>query len=689
MVDASSAGSVGRPDDSRYGTWRVKGPGPDSQAHHDGGKTDGAHTHKMLRALDDMLGVATDVSVAPSPGASPRETGSHGDPPGQADAPGARSEESNGGGSGSGEDGGSDLGPTPGEEPDEAAQDPVDRLGCPEVTVLDAVIDVASMAAYDWAEPPQEPFDIAARIEPSGVAGHWRARIEWPSRESEGVTVYRVIVADGQPADSDCDDVDMTLAVRAEPFAIDDTSENQPAATTRYYEVWAYYGDAPETAVAGAPFLYATGKVIWPPLMMEAFADNGLIITRWFDLGDAEYRWIRRTRKELRASLSPASGTPVAEAGFVDSDAEPGTPYQYAVFSGVQIQGSAEWSDKPATVRAELPVRLEAVMDLRVEPEAGRPDLVSISWTAPLAGDVEIYRSVTPPSPDLHLRGEVADGNLLAPELGLAEAVLVPNPTAVDASGRAHKRGVALPAGEAEFYFTPVTGTKRGTARMPGRPVVLLRPATPGNPFLEDRVDWTLIAFEWPRGATKVCLYVTAAGARIDPANARPLQTIMQEEWRAFGGFEVPRDRLPAGRRALHLVAHKQHGETQAYSEAATLEHEFGVIVRYSLDLRIGWRNRSKLTVTLWADHEVRALRTALMWHAQGLPLSLADGRVLVKRELSIGAGEPTIWELEHDLDLSGLPAGGYLRLLCDPRASVALLDPPAAELRLIGRGKS
>ena len=35
---------------------------------------------------------------------------------------------------------------------------------------------------------------------------------------------------------------------------------------------------------------------------------------------------------------------------------------------------------------------------------------------------------------------------------------------------------------------------------------------------LQDRVERILVIFEWPQGASDVCLYVSAPGQTIDPA---------------------------------------------------------------------------------------------------------------------------------------------------------------------------
>lgn len=585
-------------------------------------------------------------------------------------------------------------------EPDAAPGDPaadalqvgVDLLGRAEIDVDGTALTVDKMAGYDWSEPPHQPHDVAVRLSHNEqFPGHWTAQVEWPERLGDGETVYRVIVADGQPVESDCDDADMTLAVRQEPNAVDDTYINRPFAPVRFYEVWAYAGPSVADAVTRSPYLFATGRVVWPPMMLEAFPDDGQIIGRWQPLPSSQYRWLRQGRREARSVRpTPDEATPVAEAGFVDNDAEPGTPYRYVVFAGAVVDGSVQWCDTPATIKTELAVTLQPVLDLQVQHDPARPELVAISWTPPAAGNVEIYRSTTAPSAEIHRTGEVSEEGLSAPELGLAEAVLVPNPTSLDAqTGRAVKRDVALPAGEAEFYFTPVTGAPRGPGRVPGKPVILLRPVAPGSPYLEDRVDWVLIAFEWPRGASTVRLYVTGPGGVVDPVNSQPLETIVEAEARSFGGFQIPRDRLAVGPQTLHLVAHKQHAGTEAFSDVVTVEHTFPILVRYSLEWQTGRFRGARGTVRLHSDHPIAGLGLALMWSDVGLPLTRADGAQLALWAQNIvpGADAANVIDIKGCLGDRPLPTTGWLRLLSDPGKNVALLDPPAGQLNLTGRG--
>ena len=233
------------------------------------------------------------------------------------------------------------------------------------------------------------------------TATTWPGSHGIPNDDSE-VSVYRVIAADGEQPDTDCDEVDSTVSVVTESYAFDGTAAAYPEAACRYYEIWRYRGESVAEAVAAPPYLFAQAKVIWPPIGMSAFVDNGQAMLAWDELSDAavQYRWLRLGKRERRsADADPEVANPATAGGFVDAEAKPGEKYVYLIFTGVDGPDGTQWVSKPERVPLRVPAVLAPVLDLRLEPHPDHPGTVDLSWTPPASGKVVIFRSHDDPIP--------------------------------------------------------------------------------------------------------------------------------------------------------------------------------------------------------------------------------------------------------------------------------------------------
>ncbi|MDQ1250771.1 MAG: hypothetical protein QG597_5151 [Actinomycetota bacterium] len=560
-------------------------------------------------------------------------------------------------------------------------------------------IDVASMAEDDWAEPPHAPHDLVFEArEESG--GQWSLTISWPMPEdSRGeLSVFRVIGGEGEPPNSDCDDVDATVDVTLGSSVVDGTTNATPLAAARYYEVWRYRGSSISDAVSRSPYRYGEGYFIWPPINVSAGVDHGQVVVAWDLVEDdaVAYRWLRLSRRDALNPAHRPGPDDAAESppgGFVDRDAEPGQKYVYLIFSGVRSGSEVLWSDQPHRVRLKVPEVLTPVMDLAITHDVDREDVVHLSWTAVPSGKVVIYRSAKAPREDVHEAGEMEITALGSDEYGLPEAdAIARHPIQRDAEGRMWMRNVSVPDGLAEVHFTPVT--QAGVNGVPGKSVGWLRLSLPGTPFLEDRVDWVLVVFEWPAGAEQVNLYATTAAGHLDPAAAVPMEVIREDEHLRFGGFRVPRAKFAPGPCRIHLAAQRKYDGQTVFSATCVMEQVFPSLVYYTLDIKRGRTGKPKVTLTVWGPASHDGVRMALAWRSDSLPLAKSDTEspsaksdtdspkpLCVPPPLRVGP-QPTTVELS-DLLTVPLPTTGFLRMLTHPGDQVALVDPPLNVLRL------
>lgn len=571
------------------------------------------------------------------------------------------------------------------EEPP-AATDAVPRIGGATFEIGGTTLSVADMAGHDWAEEPHPPYALTAKLI-AGPMGEWRVELEWPqpAPERSSVNVFRVISADGQAPETFCSTPSDTHGVTTGSTFTDDTSVNGPLAASRFYEVWRYSGESVADAIARPPYRYAEGHLIWPAVGLEHDFDNGQVVVHWRVLGDggASYGWARQLPREANNRPSVDSTAPAAPTGFVDPTPEQGRTYVYTVFTGAMVAGELEWGEVPARFNITIPEVLAPVLDLTVGKDTHRPNIVHLSWSKQRGGTVEIYRSDAPPAAEIHLTGEVDESVLVLPEYNLRPADRVMNP-ALPEGDRMTMRDVPIPAGQAETYFTPVT--RSGTECHPGRTQSWLRPVPPENPAAHDRLDWVLVVFTWPAGASQVNLYVTAPGVVIDPVSVQPVASISRDEHLGFGGFQIDRSLLPSGPAELHLCGYKLRADDEAYSEPVTVPISFPALVEYTLTTRIGLFRSRKLTLALAGQVSVPGAEFVLAWRPDSLPLAREDAAKILCKLPKVtvpAAGGPSVPIELTDMLTEKLPTSGFMRLLVRPDSNIALIDPPVAQLTL------
>ncbi len=569
------------------------------------------------------------------------------------------------------------------EEQDAVDDEQYPRCGDSPVDVDGISVDVYALAPYDYGMAAWERTSVAVRPV-QDEQGRWRADLSWlpPDLPSGQVGLYRVLIGDGDEPDPDCEDVETTLCVTSECSASDASWINPPESAVRYYEVWCYAGATVEKALLARPHLVGGAFLVWPVSQLTAAVDHGQVVVSWDGPHDPnqQFRWIRQTPREARSGTPRAEDAqPVNATGFADPDVRPGDKYVYTVFCGAEVGGQLEWA-APARTRVKVSPVLRPVMDLQVLPHEGG-NQVDLCWSVIPGADVYIYRSESKPQYAAHEVGVIDEVELL-PQVHLRpEDRLRYRPTIE--GDLVWMRDVAVPDTSPELYFTPVTASDRQCAPGKAREWVRLQP--PEDPFVEDRVDWILVVFEWPEGASDVQLYVSEMGRPVDPAKLPPLERISEQDHRTFGGFRVERARFKAGTCDLHLAGCRFSEGQPKFSSTTSVTHTFPALVRYRFDIANSFR-KSRRLLTIVADEDVRDAELMLTWSGQFLPLSSADReKVLLQTTLNLRRREPVQIDLSERVP--EMPQTGFVRLLCRPNIPIALIDPPINQLRLQGAG--
>ncbi len=541
---------------------------------------------------------------------------------------------------------------------------------------------VAEMAPYDYGPAPREPVAMSARLT-ADRDGYWQVRLSWPAWDGDGVAVFTVVVGDGDLPQCPAAPEEV-LDVTTETSVVDSARVNPLFTGLRQYEVWLHTGATVEEAVTSPPFLYAgggaDGRVVWPPTGFSVVPIGRDLVASWEPLSEQSFRIRSLTSEEARRRRPTATECQeVTTHGYQHRDVPAGVPFVYYLYAGVWVGDAVEWSAVPAVARAEVPVDLQAVTDLDVEP--GDESRVALVWSSVAAGHVEIYTTGKAPPADLETAGQLAKDALREYPFHLDLDRRMPHPV-IDEHGRSRMDNVDVSTESGAVYFIPIT-VHRQQAR-PGRPRRWLQARQPTNLVVVDRVEHVLVAFKWPRGAARVDLWRTAPDSRPE-TSMRPTSSLSREDYETFGGFLIPRTEwmIASGPCAIHLAGYISHAGEGKHSGLATVQATFPALVEYRIEVEQkqalrGVRTRTRVAVQSFESiHEVTF---TLVWSKDRLPLSRDDGQRLLTATVSLTARQPA------DLgELPSLPEVGFVRLIADPyhTPAIALIDPPPDRLRL------
>ncbi|OBF66369.1 hypothetical protein A5753_06530 [Mycobacterium sp. 852002-51971_SCH5477799-a] len=514
----------------------------------------------------------------------------------------------------------------------------------------------------------------------------------------DAVVIYRLVAQeDNAPYSPDrARLVAATLATTA--------ADQEPlVAAVRYYQVWVNVGSTRAEALAAQPIKHAEGVAISPVRDCVVRQDNGKVIGSWTVPAAVSTVFVSRMLTEEAGREGPQHRILLDRdnrAGFVDSDPAPGRHYVYRIRAAVPVNGVLRLA-APVDAEVEIAAVLTPVTDLMVTSAPGAADGFELSWQAPSAGEVVIYRSQKGPAAGAEAN-DLPEAALeqvgLTPDLRLTQPITQrPGP---DGRPRSMMSGVSWPTDWSRAYFTPVT-VLAGRALL-GKTFCSVRTGVIRDVELAEYCNKQVLTFDWPQGAAVVVVYLAPKG--YDPRNGLTGTSyeITVEQYEKYGGLQLPNGKLPVSGCSLHLAPVAFSAGRRAIGTVRSIEYAGLLRLQYAVQLsRDPHGQPSHATIYMRSEYEVPGSPAfVLINNPDRIPLSPTDGEALdaapldaqgglaatPSKELrwsaltTAGTAEP--WAV----DLRG--RRGWIRLFVNtPSAArlrtIALLDPPVHNLRL------
>lgn len=475
------------------------------------------------------------------------------------------------------------------------------------------------------------------------------------------------------------------------------------AAAVRYYQVWVNVGTTRAEALAAQPVKHAEGVAVSPARDCVVRQDDGKVIGRWTVPAAVSTVFVSRMPAEEAGREGPQHRILLDRdnrAGFVDPDPAPGRRYVYRIRAAVPVNGVLRLS-APVDAEVEIAAVLTPVTDLMVTSAPGTAEGFELTWKAPPAGEVVIYRSQTGPAAGAEA-SDLPEAALeqvgLTPDLRLTQPVSEqPGP---DGRPRSVMSGVSWPTDWSRAYFTPVT-VLAGRALL-GKTFCSVRTGVIRDVELAEYCNKQVLTFDWPQGAAVVVVYLAPKG--YDPRNGLTGTSyeITVEQYEKYGGLQLPNGKLPVSGCSLHLAPVAFSAGRRAIGAVRSIEYAGLLRLQYAVQLsRDPVGQPSHATIYMRSEYEVPGSPAfVLVNHPDRIPLSPTDGEALdaapldaqgglaatPSKELrwsaltTAGTAEP--WAV----DLRG--RRGWIRLFVNtPSAArlrtIALLAPPVHSLRL------
>ncbi len=525
------------------------------------------------------------------------------------------------------------------------------------------------------------------------------AQLAWVGRGDAEVTVYRLVLGDGerplQPEDGE------TLTLTSRPRTR--VAQAAGVSVLSYLQVWAYAGDSFDEAVGAQPELIAERSVVTPVTEVQFSAEPGWVTLSWTAPEGASsvrvYRYVgdRAPKHDTPANLVGSGATNLIGISDAPPTTVPTLVYRAVVAIGT---GEATQLSEPVDTVVSMPTRLEPVTDLElvlVAPvEGNQAGQVDLRFTRPAVGKVWVYRLTEP------LVGGVAGRQFplhALPSAGLTdERRRHGRLGSPDDTGRVTMEGLQLPPGEPLLTFVPVTVL--GDDAAVGTPARHVGIGIPGDPRLRDRVHEQVITFGWPAGATEVHLFpVNPGDDEAEVTQGRPAAQIDEIQYERDGGWRL----------ALSGIHHSQDyllvGIKGARHRGAPARVTYDPLLVLEYGLATGKTKamfgQVRTTVAFWRCSGEASGRPPFMvvHHPTRLPLTPLDGTPLPLVPDATPEAPPAAEarpemtatnaaEAEKFRIAAPIPPG-YLRAFlsssvpAEVRTRVALLDPPIASLRI------
>lgn len=402
------------------------------------------------------------------------------------------------------------------------------RHQTPESVLLD--LDHSAFSPYEYGESDVEIAPLTVKSTGDGV----RLTFDPYLPESAKMIIYRIVsgenVVPHKPEAGDIVAVTTGLSIDDQRFA---------SSAVRTYQVWCHVGVDREDACRSQPFKLAEAETVSPVDDFTITEDEGRVIGQWSVFPGT--RAVRVYRIPLNSAVPQNADDRYricAEepnlTGFVDTGAERGQRYLYRALAEVPVGESTRLS-KHVQQEVLVSVVLQPITDLAVKVSGDMDTEFDLIWTAPLAGQVKVYRLAAPPPAGLD------DGDMDEAQLGpqgLNELSRIKHPvTSVDLE-RSQMRGVPWPADWQRAYLVPVT-VLNGRARV-GATQITTRALPPVIDMeIIERFHTEMVTFGWPAGAASVKAFVGLDSVSPEEicANNQPTEEINEARYRRDGGL--------------------------------------------------------------------------------------------------------------------------------------------------------
>lgn len=525
------------------------------------------------------------------------------------------------------------------------------------------------------------------------------ARLAWAGRGGDAVTIYRLVLGDGerplQPEDGE------TLVLTSHPRT--EVPRAGGLSVLSYLQVWAYAGDSLDEAVAAQPDLIAERSIVTSVTDVQFSAEPGWVTLSWSAPEGASsvrvYRYVgeRGPKHDSPANLVGGEGTNLIGISDAPPTTVPTLVYRAVVAVGT---GDATQLSEPVDTVVTMPTRLEPVTDLKVvlvtPVQGNQAGQVDLQFTRPSVGKVWIYRLTEP------LVGGVAGRQIAIhalPSAGLTdERRRHGRLGSPDEDGHVTMEGLQLPPGEPLLTFVPVTVLGEDAAV--GTPARHVGIGIPGDPRLRDRVHEQVITFGWPAGATEVHLFpINPGDDESEVVQGRPAAQIDEIQYERDGGWRLPLGGIhqPQDFLLVGIKGAQHRGSPARVSYDPLLVLEYGIATGKTKAMF----GQQRTTVAFWRCSGEAMGRPPFMvvHHPTRLPLTPTDGTPMPlvpdstpdlppSAEARPAMTATNAAEAEKFRIASPIPPG-YLRAFlsssvpAEVRTRVALIDPPVQQLRI------
>ncbi|MGY1620449.1 hypothetical protein ACI797_27225 [Geodermatophilus sp. SYSU D00691] len=470
-------------------------------------------------------------------------------------------------------------GTTP-ERLEEAAAEPAPT---PEPTLADYSDDVDMFAARENA--------VSARPGAPGAVD-----LSWPALDPAGRPLVYLVVssASGVPVRPSAG---TRLLLSAQPRA------EVPVGAGPYFSVFSYSAPDADALPSTSPVLHAAGRVAPEVANLRVSTHPDAVVLSWTaPSGVDRVRVLRGLPEEhlpphFDAGLEIPSNPEFAR----DTGVLPGRRYEYRVLTQfVDTNTGNRTLSTGVEAVAVIPATPEPVTDLSAEVSGDSAVArIELRWQTPELGRVVIYEANSAPQ-------HAATGRVITldqlDQLPLGEPVKEPTlfdgPTSVVPS-----IPFRLTDGPRRT-FTPVTVIGEQAAVGQAAVVNLLGRVTETEVI--ERVDWQLLRFAWPVGASFVEVERGARGAA--PDGTAPVR-ISQQEYDRLGGLRM---QLPMEGCDLHVRGSVTFGGEWTRGPVTTVSYPGRWILRYRFEKvgLLGRRRELQLQVDRgWPDFTVAMVR--------------------------------------------------------------------------------